>query len=160
MASVNKILLPRRAKASVMRSESKKNTILEKGEMFIEYPDSGIGTGHVKIKFGDGTTPYGSTTDYPDGLPYALGDTSNDNIDFVDRSTTDIDEVIGRISTGSPLGELIAFIKRAVGLLKAKDDTIDTTISNITAGNQIKNVVIVDRLPDNPDSNTLYLIRA
>lgn len=34
------------------------NPILLDGEMGIEYPDSGLGTGLVKIKFGDGITPW------------------------------------------------------------------------------------------------------
>lgn len=34
------------------------NPILLEGEMGIEYPDSGLGTGLVKIKFGDGITPW------------------------------------------------------------------------------------------------------
>lgn len=34
------------------------NPILLKGEMGIEIPDSGIGTGLVKIKFGDGVSPW------------------------------------------------------------------------------------------------------
>ena len=34
------------------------NTILAEGEMGIEYPDTGLGTGEVKIKFGDGSTPW------------------------------------------------------------------------------------------------------
>lgn len=34
------------------------NTILAEGEIGVEYPDSGIGSGEVKIKFGDGITPW------------------------------------------------------------------------------------------------------
>ena len=34
------------------------NPVLAYSEMGIEYPDSGIGTGMVKIKFGDGSTPW------------------------------------------------------------------------------------------------------
>lgn len=34
------------------------NPILLEGEMGIEYPDSGLGTGFVKVKFGDGITPW------------------------------------------------------------------------------------------------------
>lgn len=34
------------------------NPILLQGEMGIEVPDSGIGTGQVKVKFGDGVTPW------------------------------------------------------------------------------------------------------
>ena len=41
------------------------NPILAEGEMAVEYPSSGIGTGPVKIKFGDGYTPWNE-------LPYGL----------------------------------------------------------------------------------------
>ena len=41
------------------------NPILLEGEMGIEVPDSGSGTGLVKIKFGDGHTPWTN-------LPYGL----------------------------------------------------------------------------------------
>ena len=41
------------------------NPILLEGEMGIETPDSGSGTGLVKIKFGDGITPWNN-------LPYGL----------------------------------------------------------------------------------------
>ena len=34
------------------------NPILAYAEMGIEYPDTGLGTGPVKIKFGDGSTPW------------------------------------------------------------------------------------------------------
>ena len=41
------------------------NPILLEGEMGIEVPDTGVGTGLVKIKFGDGHTPW---TDLPYGV--------------------------------------------------------------------------------------------
>lgn len=34
------------------------NPVLAYAEMGIEYPDTGLGTGVVKIKFGDGSTPW------------------------------------------------------------------------------------------------------
>lgn len=41
------------------------NTILTEGEIGIEFPETGIGTGEVKIKFGDGVTPWND-------LPYGV----------------------------------------------------------------------------------------
>lgn len=42
------------------------NPILAEGEIGIEFPNTGVGTGKVKIKFGDGSTRWNS-------LPYAVG---------------------------------------------------------------------------------------
>ena len=41
------------------------NPILLEGEMGVETPDAGTGKGLVKVKFGDGITPWNN-------LPYAL----------------------------------------------------------------------------------------
>lgn len=34
------------------------NPVLAEGEIAIEYPDTGIGTGEIKVKVGDGSTPW------------------------------------------------------------------------------------------------------
>lgn len=41
--------------------------VLAKGELFLEIPEDGEGTGPGKMKMGDGTSPYSE-------LPYFLGD--------------------------------------------------------------------------------------
>lgn len=154
MATVNKILLPRRGKKSIMAT-SKADTVLEKGELFVESSDEGIGVGHAKIKIGDGTTAYAN-------LGYALGDTSNDIISFTDTAETDITIVIERIKTESKLETLIKNIKKAIQLLKSNDDIINGKIINLTAGGVITEVKIVNTLPSDAAShpNTLYLIRS
>ena len=48
-------ICPRRGKAA---DWTLYNPILAAGEMGIEYPDTGLGSGYVKIKFGDGITPW------------------------------------------------------------------------------------------------------
>lgn len=48
-------IIPRRGTSALWTMY---NPILADGEMGIEYPDTGIGTGPVKIKFGDGITPW------------------------------------------------------------------------------------------------------
>ena len=58
------------------------NPILAEGEMGIEVPVTGVGTGTVKIKFGDGVTawkdlPYGINLD--DFQPNTGGDNSGDD---------------------------------------------------------------------------------
>lgn len=159
MANVNKILLPRRAKKCVMDDNDKRNIILEKGEIFFEFPNSGIGKGHVKVKIGDGSTPYNPISG--EALPYALGDTSNDVIDFSNRAETDVDYILNeKIKTGNPLETLIGYIKNVLSLLNKKDKEIDNTLSALTAGRTIKKVEVVNTLPQNPNPTTLYLIRS
>ena len=56
------------------------NPILLNGEMGIEVPDSGIGTGQVKIKFGDGVTPWNE-------LGYSINPSETDTIHGGDVTT-------------------------------------------------------------------------
>lgn len=154
MATVNKILLPRRAKYSVMKSDSKKTIVLEKGELFVETSDDGIGKGHAMIKIGDGSSTY-------ENLDYAIGDTSNDVIDFSENtSDTDINVIIDKIIPLSKLCNLIKNIKKAIIILKDNDDNINTKLNDLTDTNKITKVMVVDALPLNPDATTLYLIKS
>ena len=155
MATVNKILLPRRAKKSVMQSSGKSSIVLEKGELFIECPDEGIGKGHSIIKIGDGNTAYSE-------LPYAIGDTSNDHITFTESSETQIDSIIAKFIPGTKLNTLVAFIKKSIILFKNKNDAYDLKISDLTDGNTIEKIKVVTRLPEDAGDNptTLYLIKA
>ena len=63
-------IVPRRDTA---RNWNLFNPILLEGEMGIEVPDSGIGTGQVKVKLGDGITPW-------TGLKYAINPAEADAI--------------------------------------------------------------------------------
>ena len=56
------------------------NPILAEGEMGVEVPVTGVGTGLVKIKFGDGVTPWKD-------LPYGLIGTSAGNNDISEINT-------------------------------------------------------------------------
>ena len=56
-------LRPHRGKKSTMAGD-KASIILSAGELFMEYPDTGVGTGNIRFKVGDGTSTY-------DELPYA-----------------------------------------------------------------------------------------
>lgn len=60
--AVGKIFRPRRGKKSTMVT---KDTVLAKGEFFVEVPENGVGKGIGKLKMGDGVTPYSS-------LPYLI----------------------------------------------------------------------------------------
>lgn len=57
------IIRPRRGIKSLW--DTYKSRIYQLGEMLVESPESGIGSGPVNIKFGDGTTDY-------ENLPYAV----------------------------------------------------------------------------------------
>lgn len=50
------------------------NPILDSGELVLEFPDSGIGSGFCKFKVGDGVTPYTE-------LPYAFDGNAANSID-------------------------------------------------------------------------------
>ena len=58
-----KIIRPRRGIKSLW--DAYKDKIYKTGEMLVESPESGVGTGPVNVKFGDGITPYYN-------LPYAI----------------------------------------------------------------------------------------
>ena len=57
------VFRPRRGMKSTMAG-NKASLVLESGELFLEYPDTGVGTGASRFKIGDGTTEYSN-------LPYA-----------------------------------------------------------------------------------------
>lgn len=100
-------LSPHRGKTSSMASD-KKTTILAAGELFIEYPNSGLGSsGDYRIKIGDGTTQY-------ENLPYAF--TSDTVVTFSDDTSTDVDTALGHIVSGAQISTIVAAAKRAIGL--------------------------------------------
>lgn len=155
MANVNKILLPRRGKKSVMQSTGMSSVILEKGELFVECSDEGVGVGHAFIKIGDGTTAYSS-------LGYAIGDTSNDAINFSESAETEITSAIGKLISGAKLNVLIANIKKCITILKNNDDTTANKFTALTDNNGITEVKLVTSLPADASSHptTLYLIKS
>jgi hypothetical protein len=108
---MSKIFKPRRGKASTMNG-TKSSTVLAAGEMFIELPDTGVGTGVCKMKMGDGVTAYGS-------LPYAMGGdiatteiTGNINDDTSSTATA----ALANVTTGKTLGSIIGSLRRACSL--------------------------------------------
>ena len=109
MADVSKILKPRRGLASTMATAAKSGIVLAKGELFVEAPSTGMGTGASKVKIGDGTTAYSA-------LPYALGDTSNDKIAFSSNTSTTVAAALNSVASGNSLKTLIAGLKQAISL--------------------------------------------
>lgn len=121
MATINKVFKPRRGNPAVMIRGLKKDVILEPGEFFIEYPDSGQGTGHCLMKMGNGIDTY------PD-LPYAMGDTSNDIITFGIDTSTSITEVLSHIVDNTKLCDLISALRQSVRLLQGNIDFLSNKI--------------------------------
>ena len=147
MANVSKIFKPRRGKASTMAG-TKASTVLANGEMFIEVPNKGSGSGHSKMKIGDGTTAYSS-------LPYAMGDTENDKITFSSNTSTTVATALNSVTSGGALKNLIAGLKQAVSLCntsitKLNDDIVVNTTNigdldtRVTAVEVVSNAKSVD----------------
>ena len=118
-----KIFKPRRGKKSTMAG-IRKSVVLDKGEMHIEVPDSGVGTGHCRMKMGDGVTTY-------EHLPYAMGDTQNDKIGFANNTDSNIDNVLNSIESEKPLSELIGALKQAISLNKESVNDLNTECSKM-----------------------------
>ena len=128
---VSKIFKPHRGKKSTMAG-TKKTMVLSDGEMFIEVPDTGSGSGHSKMKVGDGVTQYGD-------LPYAMGDTENDEIAFSSNTSTTVTAALNSVATGGKLKNLIAGLKQAISLCnnsitELNDDISSNVVSDIYVG--------------------------
>lgn len=120
-----KIFKPRRGKKSTMAG-TKKTTVLSAGEMFIEVPDTGAGTGHSKMKIGDGSTQYSS-------LPYAMGDTENDKIAFSNDTSGNITTALNKVTSGAALKTMIAALKQAVSLANTSITQLNDETNSIKA---------------------------
>ena len=111
---MSKIFKPRRGKASTMNG-TKSSTVLAAGEMFIELPDTGVGTGICKMKMGDGVTAYSS-------LPYAMGgDIASTEItgSIVEDTSETAKAALQNVTTGRTLGAIIGSLRQACKLNEA-----------------------------------------
>ena len=128
--SEDKHLRPRRGTRSLMTTTSKSALVLEEGEIFVECPDGGVGTGKCKVKIGDGVTAYAI-------LPYALGDSLEDAIYYIEDQGNDIQILLNQIEPGVTIGTFVSKIKRIAQLLFNKfsdyytTTQMDTIINNI-----------------------------
>ena len=120
---------PRRGSKTTMAT-TKKDYILAAGELFFEYPDTGIGTGACKVKLGDGVTTY-------ENLEYAIeNDTSGSAIYFDPDTSTTVSQAIGKVVSGAHLNTIVAASKKAVELLNAEVvkeieiDGVEGTLTN------------------------------
>ena len=135
------ILKTNRGGTSKMNVGSGKNFILDEGEIFLEYPDTGVGSGKSKFKVGDGTSVY---TD----LPYAIGDTSTDPITFTQGSQQTAAAALAAVTSGGQLDGIVGNMKQAVhlcdeGINTINNETIPNLQQNFQAGvNSIYDAVV------------------
>lgn len=95
------------------------NPILEEGEIGIEVPSTGVGTGLVKIKFGDGVTPWNN-------LPYGIDDIVDITDYIVQNFESDATDKIPSVAT----------VKSAITTINAelaKKATTDSLSAETTA---------------------------
>lgn len=128
---------PRRGKYNSAKSQYVDTSPLKRGEVFFELPDTGVGTGHGKIKMGDGETGYKD-------LPYFLSQTEvdfdNAVIEFTNSEIADDEEYINdnnslylyNISPSATLKRIFTDIKQLIinynyqlNIIKSKIDSIN-----------------------------------
>lgn len=112
---------PRRGTASQWATI---DPVLVEGEIGIEVPDTGVGTGLVKIKFGDGVKKWSE-------LPYGVIDGLSSD-DIVNNAVTDNPGKIASASVAKNLQDQIDVINNAMSkkYISSTDVYIDNYISN------------------------------
>ena len=122
---MSKVFKPRRGKASTLAT---KNPTLEAGEIIVEVPDTGVGTGTGKVKMGDGTTPYNS-------LPTLLGgELGSQTSDVSTDSSTTVSAALNNVVSGSAASSLFGSLKQAAALLNTKVNELNDDISSFQTG--------------------------
>ena len=82
-----------RPRRSTLEEWNYHNPILAEGEMGVEVPNSGVGTGVVKVKFGDGVTAWKD-------LPYGINlDVLEDKLDKLERNNSILSSEIDVVET-------------------------------------------------------------
>ena len=130
---------PKRGKKATAESQ---NIILKPGELFFEYPDTGVGTGSGKVKMGDGSTPYKD-------LPYFLDNTGSGSssgggstvtvdvddsiIEFTDDTSTDNTELLNKVVSGAKLKVIIAAIKKLLSNISTSISSLKTIVDSNTS---------------------------
>ncbi len=125
----HKVLRPYRGQESDAKDQ---NIKLERGEIFIEYPDAtptggGIGSGIGRMKMGDGQKLYRD-------LPY-LFDQTDLSASFLKKFTpttvTADNTLLGMIANNKNLATITAAEKKLIENRISKEGTLDSTISAI-----------------------------
>ena len=121
-------LSPRRGPKTLMAT-TKKDIVLGVGEIFFEYPDTGLGTGGCKVKVGDGVTTY-------ENLEYAIeNDASGAQIYFDPDSSETVAAALAKVVSGASNATIVAALKQAVTILNGevvKAITIDGVAGVLT----------------------------
>ena len=82
-----------RPRRSTLEEWNYHNPILAEGEMGVEVPNSGVGTGVVKVKFGDGVTAWKD-------LPYGINlDVLEDKLDKLERNNSILSSEVDVVET-------------------------------------------------------------
>ena len=132
---MSKILKPRRGTITTMRGV-KRNTVLAAGELFLEAPATGIGTGEGAIKCGDGVTTY-------ENLPYFMKatDMNTSAVNVTENSASAVANALNDVSSGNTLPVMLGALKKGISLLSNTISTINTelstkaTVSNLNTTN-------------------------
>ena len=120
---------PRRGRVSVL---AERNPLLLEGELIFECPDTGVGTGVVKVKIGDGVHQYND-------LPYAIKDTVVEEVAVLVETPTKEDgsayttkaEYMGIIASNQKVKHILGAIKKCL-------EMTDTTLTELN--NKIKSL--------------------
>lgn len=120
---MSKIFKPRRGTTYTMNSTDKKNTVLAKGEMFIEVPDTGVGTGASIMKLGDGTTTY-------ENLPAAIdpGHAAVSTISSEKTAVAALADVVSGASTADLFGNLKQAVDKNRAAIADLGDGVDLSV--------------------------------
>ena len=141
---------PRRGTANEWSSV---NPILVEGEIGIEVPDSGVGTGKVKIKFGDGVKrwndlPYGVTGEGSGGFnPEDLPDNLLTEDDIINNATTDDPTKAVSASVAKSLQDQINDVSTDV---LTKDDIVNNAVTD--SADKVVSASVAKSLQDNVDT--------
>ena len=131
---------PKRGKKSTAIQQ---RLVLKKGEMFVECPDSGMGTGLGRIKIGDGRSTY-------ENLPY-----------FVDSTTLPSEHVSVDITgTAFTHTDLEGVVREIDTALKDLKDYVNEIISERLDGKKFKIMTIAEyeALPEEQKtSDTIFM---
>jgi len=120
--NISKQFLPRRGKKTTMAT-TKADLVLAAGELFVEYPDTGVGTGAHRIKIGDGVTTYAN-------LPYALGGSASETtVAFTESTAASATDALALVTSGANLADITANLKKAIELTAAEATTY--TLSSV-----------------------------
>jgi hypothetical protein len=121
-----KIIRPRRGIKSLW--DAYKNKVYKSGEMLVESPESGVGSGPVNVKFGDGITPYYL-------LPYAIEAPINQAIEGSTKPITSgaVYEQNKKLNNNfNEMSDVIDLEKQTQPYIVQKDGLLKATLNSST----------------------------